>query len=417
MNIPYFRPSIGREEKAAVDQVLSSGWLTSGRAVKDFEHEFASFLGAEHAVAVNSCTAALHLALESAGVGPGDVVLVPTLTFAATAAAVRYLGARPVLVDSEPTTLCIDPEDVERQAAKWSHLGPLKATLTVHYGGQMADIDSLHAVANHWGMTLIEDAAHALPSYTRSRASAPWRSVGTTSTLTCFSFYANKCITTGEGGMAVTNDPALAERMRMMSLHGLSRSAWNRFSTRGSWQYEIEELGFKYNMTDVAAAIGREQLKKADEFEQGRRAVAERYKERLAEFDEFLELPTELPNRRSSWHIYPLRLRIEALRVDRSEFIAELADRGVSCSVHWMPLHLHPNYQAKFGCQPNDHPVANAEWQRLASLPIFPGMTLEEADFVCDAVVAVVTNKKEPFLGKQPVATVQRERLPTLAGS
>ena len=394
MNIPYFRPSIGAEEKAAVDKVLSSGWLTSGQAVKDFETEFADFLGARHAVAVNSCTASLHLALEAAGVGPGDLVLVPTLTFAATAAAVRYLGAQPVFVDSDPTTLCIDPEDAGRVAAKWSYRGPLKAILAVHYGGQMADIDRLHRIANRWGMTLIEDAAHALPAHTRSGPQAPWRSVGTTSKLTCFSFYANKCITTGEGGMAVTDDEALAERMRMMSLHGLSRSAWNRFSARGSWYYEIEELGFKYNMTDVAAAIGLEQLKKADMFEQKRRAVAERYNERLAGCQEFLELPTELPDRRSSWHIYPLRLRLDALNVDRSEFIADLADRSVSCSVHWMPLHLHPNYRAEFGCRPNDHPVANAEWRRLASLPIFPGMTMAEADFVCDAVVATATSNK-----------------------
>ncbi|MBI3666852.1 MAG: DegT/DnrJ/EryC1/StrS family aminotransferase [Acidobacteria bacterium] len=390
MNISYFRPSIGEKEKAAVNAVLSSGWLTTGRAVKEFEGRFAAYLGVPHAVAVNSCTAALHLALEATGVRQTDIVLVPTMTFAATAAVVRHLGARPVLVDCDPVTLCIDPGAVEATARDWSRRGNLKALIPMHYGGQMADMDRLTEVSRRFGMRVIEDAAHALPAFLRQGPGHPWRSVGHTAPLTCFSFYANKCITTGEGGMVVTHSAELAERIRMMSLHGLSRSAWTRFDGKGSWYYEIMEPGFKYNLTDVAAAIGLAQLGKADDFWQQRQRIAGSYLARLAMYSDFLELHTELNDRKSSWHLYPIRLRLEQLDIDRAQFMEELKQCGITCSVHWMPLHLHPYYRRSYGYRPEDFPIASQQWPRLVSLPIYPDMTEQELEYVCDSAGSVL---------------------------
>ncbi len=390
MTIPFFRPEIGPEEKSAVMSVLDSGWLTTGRAVQDFEKRFAAYLGVPHAVAVNSCTAALHLALEAAGIGRDDLVLVPAMTFAATAEVVRYFGARPVLVDCEPRTLCVDPRAMEAAAEKWSRTGRLKAMIPMHYGGQMADMPAMNAIARRYGLQVIEDAAHALPAYLRESADGPWIPVGQTAPVTCFSFYANKCITTGEGGMLVTQDPAIAERARMMSLHGLSKNAWSRFEARGSWYYEIVEAGFKYNLTDVAAAIGIAQLEKADDFWRRRRRVAAGYAERLARYAEFVECPVEIDGRQSSWHLYPIRLRLERLTIDRGVFIEELKQRGITCSVHWMPLHLHPYYRQNSGYRPEEFPVASAVWERLVSLPIFPQMTESEMDHVADAIGAAV---------------------------
>lgn len=390
MNIPFFRAAIGEDEITAVSEVLASGWLTTGRVVSDFENEFARYLGAPHAVAVNSCTAALHLALEAAGVGPGDLVLVPTMTFAATAEVVRYLSARPVLVDCDPGTLCVDPAAMEATAEKWSRQGRIKAMMPMHYAGQMADMDRLQKLARKYGLEVIEDAAHALPAFSRAGPDASWEPVGSGSLLSCFSFYANKCITTGEGGMVLTRDQQLMERIRVMSLHGLSKSAWTRFESRGSWHYEIVEAGFKYNLTDIAAAIGRVQLRKADDFWQKRRRVAETYSAVLQAYSEFLDLPVERGDRRSSWHLYPIRIHVERLDIDRARFIEELRRRGIICSVHWMPLHLHPYYRQLYGYRPEEFPVASAQWIRLVSLPIFPDMTEAETQYVCDSVGAVI---------------------------
>ncbi len=385
MNVPYFRPSIGEEERAAVNGVLDSGWLTTGYLTRRFESAFAEYVGARHAVAVNSCTAALHLALEAAGVREGDAVLVPAMTFAATAEVVRYLGARPVLVDCDPVTLCVDPDSMRQAAETWSAAGRLKAMMPMHYGGQMADVFRLNAIAEEFGLAVIEDAAHTLPAYIED-ASGAWHSVGTTAPVTCFSFYANKCITTGEGGMLVTNDEQIAQRAQMMSLHGLSRNAWNRFEAKGSWYYEIVDAGFKYNLTDIAAAIGVAQLGKADQFWQQRRELAAGYHAGLAEWGEYIEVPREIAGRQSSWHLYPMRLRLDRLSVDRAQFIEELKQRGITCSVHWMPLHLHPYYRRTYGYRVEDFPVASAIWPRLISLPIFPGMREEEVNHVCRAV-------------------------------
>ncbi len=390
MNVPFFRPSIGEEEKRAVAAVLESGWLTTGQTVREFETRFAAFLGVPHAVAVNSCTAALHLALEAAGIRQDDVVLVPTMTFAATAEVVRYFGARPVLVDCDPDTLCVDPDAMAEAAATWAARGRLKAMMPMHYGGQMADMPRLAAIAARYGLAVIEDAAHALPAYLRESGDKPWRPAGDFSPFTCFSFYANKCITTGEGGMITLRDAALAERVRMMSLHGLSRSAWSRFEAHGSWYYEIVEAGFKYNLTDIAGALGVAQLEKADRFWRERRATAQSYSTLLEPLTDFLELPRELENRQSSWHLYPIQLRLEQLDIDRAGFIEAMNQHGVTCSVHWMPLHLHPYYRRYAGYKPGDYPVASAVWPRLVSLPIFPGMSSPEVEQVCDAIITVI---------------------------
>lgn len=386
MEIPYFRPSVGDEEKAAVDAVLSSGWLTTGPATQNFQTKFAEFLGRRYALGVNSCTAALHLALEAAGVREGDIVFVPTMTFAATAEVVHYLRARPILVDCDPLTLCMDPNALESTAERYAGEGRLRAVLPMHYGGQMADMHRIANLARRFGMTVIEDAAHALPAFIRQAFDDGWQSVGALSAASCFSFYANKCITTGEGGMVVTDDPELAQRMQMMSLHGLSKDAWTRFTSHGSWYYEILHPGFKYNLTDVASSIGCAQLEKANEFWRLRRGIAEAYLQRLASQSEIVELPVELSDRLSSWHLFAIRLQLENLTIDRSQVIRELKQRGVQTSVHWMPLHLHPFYREAYSYRSEDFPVASRQWPRLVSLPIFPSMSTDQVDYVCDCI-------------------------------
>jgi len=390
--IPLHRPDIGEDEVEAVTAVLRSGWLTTGNECRQFEAEFAHFVGAQHAVAVNSCTAALHLALEASGCQRGDCVLVPTLTFAATAEVVVYLGATPVLIDCERDTLNVDVaaaartvDDLEagRPVGGVVTTGRVHAIMPVHYGGQMADVEGVFALAQRHNLRVIEDAAHALPAAARS-ASGEWRSVGTTAEQTCFSFYANKTITTGEGGMLVTSDEMLAARARRMSLHGLSNDAWNRFRG-GSWDYQILSAGYKYNMTDVAAALGRRQLRKASSLAAARGRVAARYAELLGDVSE-IELPTVRPDRQHAWHLYAVRLRLERLTIDRNEFIEELNNAGIGTSVHWRPLHLHPYYRERFSYEPEEFPVANAEWERFISLPIFPSMTEAEVQRVARAV-------------------------------
>lgn len=401
MQVPYFRPSLGREESEAVQAVLDSGWLTTGKVTREFETEFAAYTGSPRALAVNSCTAALHLAVEAIGVGPGDTVVVPALTFAATAAVVRYLGAAPILADCEPETLCVDPDAIERVCERMAASGdPLpKAVIPVHFGGQMADVFRVHEIARRFGARVIEDAAHALPAEIRKDGNSPWQRVGTTSEQTCFSFYANKCITTGEGGMITSLDPDLAERAQRMSLHGLSKSAWSRFEAKGSWYYEIVAPGFKYNMTDLASAIGRAQLKKSDEFAAARRRVASEYGVRLREVAEFVETPVEMADRRSSWHLYPIRLHLNRLKIDRAEFIEKLKERGVVTSVHWMPLHIHPYYRDTYGYRESDFPVAAREWRRIVSLPIFPSITDCEIDYVCESIREIAfENASQPTL-------------------
>jgi perosamine synthetase len=378
-----------------VVDTLRSGWLTTGPKVRRFEQEFASAVGAKYAIAVNSCTAALHLAVEALGLEPGMVVLVPTMTFAATAEIVRYQGAIPILVDCDPSTLNIDLNDAARKLSQLREdmlprpiTGNMRAVgiIPVHVGGFMIDMSAAHRFASEHGLWVVEDAAHALPAAWRRDSSDDWRRCGENSaTVTCFSFYANKTITTGEGGMAVTDDAALAERMRLMCLHGLSRDAWDRYSGGGSWDYKIIAPGFKYNLTDIAAAIGIHQLARAEEMRIRRERIAYRYLDTLSWIEE-IELPLVSPDRKHSWHLFPIKLHLEKLSIDRNAFMKELAQAGVASSVHWRPLHLHPYYRESFGWQPDSCPTATREWQRLISLPLFPGMRDDEIAHVVSSV-------------------------------
>jgi perosamine synthetase len=377
MSIPFFRATIGQEEMDGVMETLASGWLTSGPKVKAFEKEFAEAVGAKHAIAVNSATAALHLALESLNIGPGDEVPVPTMTFAATAEVVIHLGATPVLVDCDPGTLNVSLSDL---AAK--RTAKTKVVMPVHYAGQPCQMQEIADFADQHGLHVVEDAAHAFPAAYRGQA------IGSLSLATCFSFYANKTMTTGEGGMLTTNDDATADRARKMSLHGLSRGAWNRFTAKGSWYYEIEAPGYKYNLPDVAAAIGLGQLHQAENFLQERRRCAARYISAFAD-SKLIDTLEQSPDVDSAWHLLVIKLNLPALSIDRSEFIVKLNEAGIGTSVHYTPLHLHPLYRERFGYKPEDMPIASGVFEQIVSLPIFPSMTDEQLEYVIDNVLAI----------------------------
>jgi perosamine synthetase len=392
--VPYYRPDVGQAEIDEVVETLRSGWLTTGPRVKRFEEQFAAAVSAKHGIAVNSCTAALHLAVNALGLQPNEAVLIPAMTFAATGEIVRYQGAFPVLVDCDPITLNMDLQDAERKLRTLRAGEPLAGLprglkvvgmIPVHVGGLMMDIEQIHTFASRNGLWVVEDAAHAFPSSWRRSPSEPWVKCGEhTAAISCFSFYANKTITTGEGGMAVTDNPELAARLRLLSLHGLSDDAWNRYSGNGSWDYRIVAAGYKYNMTDIAAAIGIHQLARAEEMRLARSFIAGEYLQRLNDLMEF-ELPAVDENRTHAWHLFPIRLRKE-LRINRDELIRALREAGVSCSVHWRPLHLHPYYEQTFGWRPADLPVASDIWSRLVSLPIFSAMRPHESRTVTEAI-------------------------------
>jgi perosamine synthetase len=393
VHVPFFRPDLTTDEVHEVVDTLRSGWLTTGPKAKRFETAFADAVKARHAVAVNSCTAALHLAVEAVGLREGDGVLVPTMTFAATAEVVRYQGAIPILVDTDPVTSNMDLGDAARKLRQFnaeSRTATVVGIMPVHVGGLMLDVNAVTVFAHRHGLWIVEDAAHAFPAAWRPNDHAPWQQCGEdTATVTCFSFYANKTITTGEGGMAVTLDDALAHRMRVMSLHGLSQDAWNRYATGGHWDYRIVAPGYKYNLTDIAAAIGLHQLARAGAMRERRESIATTYRDALAGCDA-LDLPPVDPNRIHAWHLFPIRLKTECLSLDRNRFIDEMRAAGIACSVHWRPLHLHPYYQDTFGTTPETCPNATRAFERLVSLPVFSSMTAAEIDAVVNAVAATV---------------------------
>jgi perosamine synthetase len=379
--VPFHRPSIGPEELDAVRQVLESRWLTTGPVTQQFEREFAAYVGAKHALAVNSCTAALHLALDAAGIGKDDEVLVPTYTFTATAEVVTYLGARPVLCDSLPGEFNIDPSDAERRITDKT-----KAIIAVHIAGQPCNLQALRTLADRHGLCLIEDAAHALP------ATYAGRRIGSISEFTAFSFYATKTITTGEGGMLTTDDDNWAQRIKTMRLHGISGDAWKRYSAEGSWYYEVVDAGYKDNMPDLLAAVGLAQLKKAESFHRRRCEIAQRYLQAFSSIPE-LELPPVTHDLTDhSWHLFILRLAPSALSIERNEFIAELKRAGIGTSVHFIPLHLHPFYAQQYGYKEGDMPHAEDAYSRCLSLPIFPDMTDSEVELVMSTVLRIVAN-------------------------
>ena len=380
--IPFALPDLGDAEVEAVVGVLRSGWITTGPKVKAFETQFGEAAGAPHCVAVNSCTAALHLALEAVGVKAGDEVIVPTLTFAASAEVVRYLGATPVLVDVRPSDHNVDPAAVERA------LGPrTRAIVPVHFAGVPADMDEISALAHARGVPVVADAAHAFPARYRGR------NVGALADITCFSFYATKTMTTGEGGAALTANAEWADRMRIMALHGISRDAWKRYTAEGSWYYEILAPGYKYNLTDIAGALGLVQLARAEQMLARRAAIAARYDDALRRLGvfEFLSCPAD---RISARHLYVVKLAASTLRIGRNEFMEELKRRGVGASVHFIPLHMHPYYRDAFGYRPESLPVAQDLYERSISLPFFSAMSEGQVDRVIEVVTSIVEENR-----------------------
>jgi perosamine synthetase len=375
--LPFHLPHIGDEEINAVVETLRSGWITTGGRTRAFEQQFAEFVGARHAIAVNSATAALHLALDAIGLTADDEVMVPTMTFAASAEVVAYFGAKPVLVDCEADTLNLDVNDLERAVTPRT-----KAIMPVHFAGQPCDMAPIATFAQRHGLRVIEDAAHSLP------ASYNGQAIGTISDMTCFSFYATKTITTGEGGMLTTDNDEYADRVRMMSLHGISRDAWKRYTAEGSWRYEILHAGFKYNLTDIAAALGTEQLKRCDAFRARRAAIAARYDTAFADLDA-VRRPTCRDNVEHAWHLYVVQLQLEQLRIDRGEFIEALKAEQIGTSVHFIPLHMHPYYRERWGYRPEDLPQASRVFERTCSLPIYPDMSDDDVDDVIHAVQRV----------------------------
>ncbi len=372
--LPFHVPDIDQADIDAVVGVLRSGWLTTGSKARQFEQEFAAKVGARYAVALNSCTAALHLALEAIGLQEGDEVLVPTMTFAATAEVVTYFKAKPVLIDCLPTTLNMNPDLIERAITPRT-----KAVIPVHFAGQPCDMTEILEIARRHDLRVIEDAAHAFP------ASYKGRSIGSIGDYTCFSFYATKNITTGEGGMVTTDDPDRADRIRRMSLHGLSRDAWKRYTNQGSWYYEIVAPGFKYNLTDMAAALGLSQLRKADRFWKTRERYAALYTEAFRDLPEIVPLVTQ-NEVQHAWHLYVIRLDLDRLRIGRAEFMQRLQQKQVGCSVHFIPLHLHPYYRNTWGYGPADFPVATHAFDRMISLPLYSKMSETEVFRTIEAV-------------------------------
>ncbi len=378
--LPFALPEIGEDEIAEVVDTLRSGWVTTGPKARRFEADFAAFLGDTpggglHCVAVNSATAGLHLALEALGIGPGDEVITTTHTFTATAEVVRYLGADVKLVDIDPATLNIDPAAVEAAITPRT-----KALIPVHYAGLAADMPRLLAIAARHGLKVVEDAAHALPTTCGGRLVG---SLGSDASV--FSFYANKTITTGEGGMLVTRDEALARRARVMRLHGMSRDAFDRFTAKvPSWYYEIVAPGFKYNLTDIAAALGLQQLKKAHAFQQRRAAIAARYDAAFAGWP-LITPPGPPAGDLHAWHLYAVRLA-DGAPLARDRFIERLFEQGIGCSVHYIPLHLHPYWRERYGLAPAMFPHSQRAYERMVSLPIYTRMSDADVERVIEAV-------------------------------
>jgi UDP-4-amino-4,6-dideoxy-N-acetyl-beta-L-altrosamine transaminase len=381
--IPFHKPTIGEDEIESVVETLRSGWLTTGSKVKRFEEDFSRYVGAKHAVAVNSGTAALHLALDAVGIKEGDEVIVPTMTFTATAEVVLYFKAKPVLVDCQDDTFNLDSNQIEAAITPKT-----KAIIPVHMAGQPCDMDAILSIAKRYNLKVIEDAAHSLP------AGYHGHTIGTISDITCFSFYATKTVTTGEGGMATTNSSEWAQRMRMMSLHGISHDAWKRYTKEGSWYYEVVSPGFKYNLTDIAAAIGIEQLKKCDEFQQARQRIATIYEKAFAEIEE-IQVPTCRKDIQHAWHLFVIQLDLERLRISRNQFIDALREKEIGTSVHFIPLHLHPYYRDNFGYEPGDFPNASRVFERIVSLPIYPKMTEADVERVVGVVRKIVLENRK----------------------
>jgi dTDP-4-amino-4,6-dideoxygalactose transaminase len=408
MKVPFSAPEFGEEEIEEVNAVIKTGWLTTASRCERFEKKFADFLGTKYALAVNSGTAALHLGLEALGICQGDKVLVPTYTFTATAEVIRYLGADPVFVDCDKDTFCMDLIHLEKTLSAMTHeqRDRLKAVIPVHFGGHPCEMDGIQEFAARLGLKILEDAAHALPTRYRSmRAKVGGRNsganklrmnniksqkmmVGTIGDATCFSFYANKTITTGEGGMLSTDNDMIAKRIKTMRLHGINRDAWDRFSTGASWEYDIIAPGFKYNMPDIAAALGIHQLRKADLFRERRQRIAEAYYDGLKQIRGLILPRLHCDMEDHSWYLYMVLIEMDETGngIDRNRFIEEMTKQEIGTSVHYKPLHRMTYYKRKYAFRPEMFP--NAEWvfKRCVCLPIFSAMTDGQVDYVIRSV-------------------------------
>jgi dTDP-4-amino-4,6-dideoxygalactose transaminase len=371
--LPYALPCWDETEIAAVTDAIKSNWWSKGPKTIAFEERFAEFVGAKYAVAMNSCTAALHIALLARGIGPGDEVITTPFTFCSTANVIVHCGATPVFADVDEKTGCIDPDAVERAVTEKT-----KAVIAVHYGGQPCDMDRLEAIAKKHDLFILEDAAHAVCTTYKGRK------VGSMHT-TAFSFYATKNVATGEGGMLTTDDAEIAERARVLTSHGMSRNAWNRYAKGGSWRYEVEFAGFKYNMTDIQAALGMCQLDRIDLMQRLRRKFAGIYHEELAGV-RGVSLPQPPDYGENAWHLYVIRVDKDKLDIDRDEFIEELTALNIGTSVHFIPVHLQPFYKNTFGTKPGDYPVTERIFEKIISLPLYPSMSEEDVRYVAAAV-------------------------------
>jgi dTDP-4-amino-4,6-dideoxygalactose transaminase len=377
--IPYNLPDFTEQEVSAATETVRSLWVAKGPRTVKFEEEFAKHVGAKHAVAMNSCTAALHVALLSAGVGPGDEVITTPMTFASTANTIIHCGATPIFADIDYKTGCIDPDEVEKKVT-----AKTKAIVPVHYSGQVCNLDRIYDIADRYGIFVSEDAAHALESYYKGRIIGN-KLKGAAS----YSFYATKNLTTGEGGMLVTDDDEIDAKARILAGQGMSRNAWNRYAKGGSWRYDICEPGFKYNMFDIQAALGLVQLSRLDEMQARRLKIAEKYQREFAKIDA-VEPPFVPDYCTHSWHLYVLRIVPELLTIDRDRFIDELNARNVGTSVHFIPVTSMSAYTKLFGFKEGDFPNTEKHFERIISLPLYPSLTDEESDYIVAAVRDIV---------------------------
>ncbi len=380
-SVPFHRPSIGEEEIRAVVETLRSGWITTGPRVKELEERFAAYVGARHAIAVNSGTAAVHLGLLAAGLGPGDAILTSPITFPATTEAAIYCGATPLFADVEERTLNLDPDRVAEVLERDAERRRIRVLVPVHYAGQPCAMERLMPLARRYEVAVVEDAAHALPA--KRRMNGEWRTVGTIGDLTAFSFYATKTMTTAEGGMITCESDERAELLRSLRLHGLSGDAWKRYKTEGSWRYDVARTGYKDNMPDVLAAIGVVQLARIDELAAARGRLVALYREALAPVADRLILPFVEEETRHAWHLFAIRLR-EPSR--RNAVMDGMRARGIGASVHFPPVHLHSFYMETYGHRPGDFPVAEAAFAGLVSLPLWPGMSADDVHYVATAL-------------------------------
>ena len=380
--LPYALPLIEEDDIAGVVDSLKSGWIAKGPKTMEFEQRFAEYVGAKYAVALSSCTAALHLSLVAAGIGEGDEVLTTPMTFASSANVVIHTGAKPVFVDIDPVTMNIDSKKIREKISSRT-----KAIIPVHIAGHPCEMDEIMAIALENNLFVLEDAAHAV--YTQYKG----KLIGSIGNATAFSFYATKNLVTGEGGMVTTNDEELYNKIRVMSTHGMSRNAWNRYAEAGSWYYEILSPGYKDNMSDIMAGLGLSQLAKLERMQGMRQEIVDCYQAEFGKMPE-LEIPVELDYARHAWHLYIIKLNLDKLSIDRGTFIEKLKEENIGTSVHFIPLHLHPYYRDTYGYKPEDFPVAQSIFERIVSLPLYPKMSRQDVIDVVDAVKRIIERSR-----------------------